>query len=138
MKDVTNGSNVVVGGVAQFVNDGPSAALEGSVTIGVQGPGQSLIVEALLNVSPPFSNCKVDGPTVNCEFHDFRAGTRGSIGFKGATKVNFGQFQGGAGRIVTTAFIRTASGFPDPNGSNNSAKAEVVLCAAGATDPACG
>jgi hypothetical protein len=136
-KDVKNRDAVVSEGVAQFVNDGPSAALEGFVTISVTGPGQSLFVESLVAASAPFSNCKAEGAVLNCEFHEFLAGQQGSIRFRTGTKVTFDLFQGGAGRIETLAHIGRPSGFPDPNGSNNSAKAELVLCAAGATDPAC-
>ena len=136
-KDVKNREDIVSEGIAQFINDGPSAALEGSVTISVGGPGQSLFIEPFVAASAPFSNCKVEGPVLNCEFHEFLAGQEGTIRFRTGTRVTFDLFERGAGRIVTIASIGTRSGFPDPNGGNNSAKAELVLCAAGATDPAC-
>src|SRR5439155_9230465 len=87
-KGVKSGSTVTTASTVQFVNDGPSAALEGSVTISVGGPGQSVIPEAGLNVSAPFSNCKSEDGILNCEFHNFLAHQRGTIQLLAATKVN--------------------------------------------------
>ena len=111
--------------------------MKGTVQLSISGPGLSLFVPGGLNAGAPLDDCNVEGPVITCGYRELKAGQTMTLGYIGGTRVSFDQLRGGAGRIGISAYILAPSNFPDPAGLNNRQLAEVVVCAAGATDPAC-
>ena len=137
LRNVVNEQTVTVRGTVQFSNAGPSAALRGQMTLSVTGDGQSAIVTAHGVPGPPFHDCEVSGGRMLCAFREFRAKAKKSYTVIVGTKVNTGYFRGGAGRMNVQVTLVSTLGDREPNGGNNTQQKKIVLCMAGATDPAC-
>jgi hypothetical protein len=142
---VKHGTPVTIQGVSRFFNDGPSTSLGGTVRVEVFGDGQSALVPAATNALPPLEDCKFEGqpPTsITCSYDELRAGAQTAIQVYAGTKVDTGSFRNGVGKANVRWFIDRA-GVREPNrGSkpgtvNNQTTVTMLLCAPGATDPAC-
>jgi hypothetical protein len=72
---------------------------------------------------------------MTCHFDEVKPGQTTGIQIVAGTQVNFAYFQNGAAKM-TVQWSVTARG-RDPNGSNNTTQIDLVLCAPGATEPAC-
>ncbi len=138
-KNVKSGDQISTMGTVRFLNAGPSASLEGSVRISIQGPGISSIAKVGNTWTTPLTDCTfLDAGLVECSFKNFQAGVTASYTYRGATKVETVSFNKGAGEIHVTASIHAPRGAITPTPGTITQTAVVVLCAAGATDPRCG
>jgi hypothetical protein len=133
---VVNGKSVTIRGTSRFSNDGPSSSLGGTFTVSITGDGQSALAIAQPQSPLEQQSCKLEGRArMTCTYDEVRSGMKAGILVVAGTNVNTAYFKNGAGLMTLLWSVDGRN--RDPNGSNNAAKVEIVLCAAGATDPAC-
>ena len=132
-RSVGNGQPATIQGTSRFTNEGPGSALYGTFNVNITGPGESAL--AIANPMAPLKDCEKSQASITCHFDEVRPGQTTGIEIVAGTKVNYGYFKNGAG-TMTLQWSVTARG-RELNGSNNSTKLDLVLCAPDATDPAC-
>jgi hypothetical protein len=130
---VARGKVLPIHEIVKFVNDGPSAALEGIALIGVSSSEKAYMLGPGLEFKPPFYDCDRVDRTLTCKYREFRAGQQSSIQFYAGSKVN----PATGTRVSVQASIIPPAAFTDPKGLNNTQKVEILACAEGTSDPAC-
>lgn len=137
-KNVKNGDVLTISGTVAFQNAGPSANIGGNLLVNVNGDGTALIVKSATAPNLPLdsSRCTVTDQQMQCKYAVIPAGYSLSIRVTVGIKAETGLFRNGAGKL-TIMWSITGPG-PDPGTKpNNTTQTVVIMCAVGATNPAC-
>ena len=138
IRNVVKDQAVGLSATLRLTNAGPSAAMAGTLSVNYSGPGTSTVtLPAGSGGVGPFQDCTMglNEPLV-CKIQEFRPGTTVELPFLAALRVDTAQFRAGAGRI-NVQVVLSGSGLRSVGLGDEVQSKVIVLCAAGATDPAC-
>jgi hypothetical protein len=137
-RGVTNGQSVAAMGTVRFTNDGPSTSLGGTLIVTASTQSGTLLLTNLINFHEPLdkADCTIETDRLTCTYDELKVGKQLVIDVAAGTKVNTGYFRSGAGKLDFRWVITGRSRDPGKT-YNNEESATVVMCVAGATDPAC-
>ncbi len=138
VRNVVKDQAVGLNATLRLTNAGPSAAMAGTLTVNYSGPGISTVqLPGGSSGVGPFQECEggLNLPLV-CQIQEFRPGTTVEVPILAALRVDTAQFRSGAGRI-NVQVVLGARGLRSVGLGDEVQNKVIVLCAAGATDPAC-